>query len=163
MGEVGKMQTWLVFIWRLCNIFMSLFFALATYVQINDPDAGLWMLGYGVPAVLCALIGWKPHVTESLVWRRVADLHVLISSAVIARLCWILYTEQITHTFQECSGLTLTVIWLLLSRNTGRALVGIPTVLTAAAITVFPFVAWIYYYVNKELRSNWPAHCTTVI
>lgn len=52
---------------------------------------------------------------------------------------------------------------ILTSLFSARALVGIPTVLTAAAITVFPFVAWIYYYVNKELRSNWPAHCTTVI
>ncbi|XP_061701881.1 transmembrane protein 220 isoform X2 [Syngnathoides biaculeatus] len=60
-------------VWRACNGMMSLFFGLATYVQINDPDGALWMFGYGVPAVLCALIGFKPHVTGvAIVFRDVA-------------------------------------------------------------------------------------------
>lgn len=44
-----------------------------------------------------------------------------------------------------------------------RAPVGILRVSTAAAITVFPFVAWLYYHINKDLRSDWPSHCTTAI
>ncbi|XP_071321166.1 transmembrane protein 220 isoform X1 [Trachinotus anak] len=69
MGEVRQAPgsgTRLVGMWKVCNVLMSLFFALAAYVQINDPDAGLWMVGYGVPAVLCAGIGWKPQVTEQV-------------------------------------------------------------------------------------------------
>ncbi|XP_053299435.1 transmembrane protein 220 [Pleuronectes platessa] len=171
MGEVCKAEytgTWRFLIWKICNVSMSVFFALATYVQINDPDAGLWMVGYGVPAALCALIGFKPHLTETLPWRRVADLHVMISSAVIATLGWNLYKGRITHIFhqeegREISGLSLTVVWLLLCRHSGRAPVGMLRVSTAVAITVFPFVAWTYYYVNKELRSNWPSHCKTAI
>ncbi|KAM7371450.1 hypothetical protein PAMP_008692 [Pampus punctatissimus] len=128
MGEVCEeknSKTCLTVIWQICNVFMSLFFALATYVQINDPDAGIWMVCYGVPAVLCALIGFKPHVTETLPWRRVADLHVMVSSAVTAVLGWRLYKEQITEIFQqeegrEFSGLMLTLVWLLLSRHSGR-------------------------------------------
>ncbi|XP_037649081.1 transmembrane protein 220 isoform X1 [Sebastes umbrosus] len=155
-------------IWRVCNFFMSLFFSLATYVQINDPDAGLWMVGYAVPAVLCAFIGFKPHVTETLSWRRVAHLHLMVSSALVAMLGWRLYKERITEIFQqeegrEFSGLMLTVVWLLLCRHSGRAPVGMLRVSTAVAITVFPFVAWLYYYINKELRSNWPSHCKTAI
>lgn len=147
---------------------MSFFFALAAYVQINDPDAGLWMAGYAVPALLCASIGLKPHVTETLPWRRVADLHVMISSAVGAMLGWTLYKERITEIFhqeegREFSGLLLTVVWLLLCRHSGRDPVGMLRVSTAVAITVFPFVAWLYYHVNKELRSNWPSHCKTAI
>ncbi|XP_038573085.1 transmembrane protein 220-like [Micropterus salmoides] len=123
------------------HVSMSLFFALATYVQINDPDAGLWMVGYSVPTVLCAVIGWKPHVTETLTWRRVADLHVMISSAVVAMLAWSLNKERITEILQqeegrEFSGLTLTVVWLLLCRHSGRAPVGTLRVSTAVAITV---------------------------
>ncbi|XP_040917695.1 transmembrane protein 220 [Toxotes jaculatrix] len=171
MGEVCEAQksgTWLFVIWQVCNVCMSLFFALATYVQINDPDAGLWMVGYGVPAALCAFIGFKPHVTETLPWRRVADLHVMISSAVTAMLGWTLYKQRVTQIFQqeegrEFSGLMLTVVWLLLCRHSGRAPVGMLRVFTAAAITVFPIVAWLYYYINKELRSNWPSHCKTAI
>ncbi|XP_047427915.1 transmembrane protein 220 [Mugil cephalus] len=169
MGEVCKeKKTWLCVIWQICNVFMSLFFALASYVQINDPDAGLWMVGYGIPAVLCVFVGLKPHVTETLPWRRVADLHVMISSAFVTMLGWVLYKEQITQVFQqeegrEFSGLLLTIVWLLLCRHSGRAPVGMCRVSTAVAITVFPFVAWLYYYINKELRLNWPSHCKTAI
>ncbi|XP_029015175.1 transmembrane protein 220 [Betta splendens] len=171
MGEVSKekiIKTRLSVIWQFCNVLMSLFFALATYVQINDPDAGLWMVGYGVPAILVAFIGLKPSVTETLPWRRVADLHVMISSAVIGMLGWALYKERITQIFQreegrEFSGLLLTAVWLLLCRHSGRGSVGMSRVLTAVAITVFPFVAWFYYYINKELRLNWPDHCKTAI
>ncbi|XP_073350591.1 transmembrane protein 220 [Pagrus major] len=171
MGGVSKekkSESWLSAIWRVCNVFMSLFFALATYVQINDPDAGLWMVGYGVPAVLCVFIGLNPHVTETLPWRRVADLHVMISSAVVSMLGWKLYKERVADIFQreegrEFSGLMLTLVWLLMCRHSGRAPVGKLRVSTAVAITVFPFVAWLYYYINKELRSSWPSHCKTAI
>ncbi|XP_056362017.1 transmembrane protein 220 isoform X1 [Oenanthe melanoleuca] len=30
-------------LWRLCNLLMAAFFGLAAAVQVNDPDAGLWM------------------------------------------------------------------------------------------------------------------------
>ncbi|XP_013856256.1 transmembrane protein 220 [Austrofundulus limnaeus] len=161
-------KPWRLVVWQICNVVMSLFFSLASYVQINDPDAGLWMVGYAVPAVLCSLIGFKPQVTETLTWRRVADLHVMISSAVISMLGWRLYTEKITQIFQqeegrEFSGLLLTAIWLLLCRHSGRAPVGMLRVSTAAAITVFPIVAWLYYYINTELRTNWPSHCKTAL
>ncbi|XP_061567972.1 transmembrane protein 220 [Cololabis saira] len=169
MGEVCSEQSpRIVVTWRVCNVFMSLFFALASYVQVNDPDAGLWMVGYGVPAGLSASIGWKPQLTESLPWRRVADLHVMISSALVSMLGWKLYAAQVTLIFQqeegrEFSGLLLTIIWLLLCRHSGRAPVGMLRLSTAVAITVFPFVAWIYYYVNKELRTDWPSHCKNAI
>ncbi|XP_027897176.1 transmembrane protein 220 [Xiphophorus couchianus] len=168
MGEVCEKISWLSVVWRLSNFLMSVFFTLASYVQINDPDAGLWMVGYAVPAVLCGFIGFRPHVTETLPWRRVADLHLMISSAAIFMLGWKLYAERATQIFQqeegrEFSGLTLTAAWLLLCRRSGRAPVGKLRVSTAVAITVFPIVAWLYYHINKELRSDWPAHCKTAI
>ncbi|MEQ2297363.1 hypothetical protein AMECASPLE_034123 [Ameca splendens] len=64
---------------------------------------------------------------------------------------------------REFSGLLLTAVWLILCRHSGRAPVGMLRVSTAVAITVFPIVAWLYYHVNKELRSNWPSHCKTAI
>ncbi|XP_041941093.1 transmembrane protein 220 isoform X2 [Alosa sapidissima] len=125
-------------VWRICNLFMSLFFGLATYVQINDPDAGLWMVGYAIPACLTPIVSWHPHITG------------------------------ITDIFQqeegrEFSGLMLTVTWLLLCRHSGRDGIGIIRLSTAVGITVFPFVAWLYYYINTELRSNWPSHCKTAL
>ncbi|XP_065419378.1 transmembrane protein 220 isoform X5 [Chrysemys picta bellii] len=34
-------------LWRLCNLLMAAFFGLAAAVQINDPDAGLWIVYNG--------------------------------------------------------------------------------------------------------------------
>ncbi|XP_068435507.1 transmembrane protein 220 [Clinocottus analis] len=166
MGEVS--EPWLSATWRVSNSFMCFFFALASYVQINDPDAAVWMVGYGVPAVLCACIGLNPHVTETLPWRGIADLHLLVSSAVVASLGWRLYRERPADVLQqeegrECCGLMLTAVWLLLARRSGRAPVGRLRVSTAVSITVFPFAAWLYYHVNKELRASWPSHCQTAI
>uniref|UniRef100_A0A3Q3VRJ9 Transmembrane protein 220 n=1 Tax=Mola mola TaxID=94237 RepID=A0A3Q3VRJ9_MOLML len=163
-----KKSSWLRVIWQACNLSMSFFFALATYVQINDPDAALWMVGYGVPAVLCVFIGLRPHVTETLPWRHLADLHVMLSSAVVAMLGWRLDKERLAGIFQqeegrEFSGLMLTVVWLLLCRHSGGAPLGTLRVSTAVAITAFPFAAWLYYHVHKELRASWPLHCKTAI
>lgn len=44
------------------------------------------------------------YIAETLPWRRVADLHVMISSAVIGMLGWTLYREQITQIFQQEEG-----------------------------------------------------------
>ncbi|XP_044838989.1 transmembrane protein 220 isoform X2 [Mauremys mutica] len=42
--------------WRLCNLLMAAFFGLAAAVQINDPDAGLWIITCS--AALCKRSGW---------------------------------------------------------------------------------------------------------
>ncbi|XP_031984515.1 transmembrane protein 220 isoform X3 [Corvus moneduloides] len=52
-------------LWRLCNVFMAAFFGLAAAVQVNDPDAGLWMLKSGqTPGKRCLYCsdGWNPTV-----------------------------------------------------------------------------------------------------
>ncbi|CDQ74385.1 unnamed protein product [Oncorhynchus mykiss] len=144
---------------------MSLFFALASY--INDPDAVLWMVAYAIPANLCLLIAIKPHVTETLLWRRIAKLHVLISTAVVSMMGWTLYKKHITNIFQqeegrEFSGLMLILVWLLLCQHSGCS-IGALRLSVAVAITIFPFVAWLYYYINKELRTSWPPHCKTAL
>ncbi|CAB1342080.1 unnamed protein product [Coregonus sp. 'balchen'] len=136
-------------IWRVCNI--------------NDPDAVLWMVAYAIPANLCLLVGIKPHVTETVLWRRIAQLHVLISTAVVSMMGWTLYKEGITNIFQqeegrEFSGLMLILVWLLLCQHSGSS-IGAFRLSAAVAITIFPFVAWLYYYINKELRTSWPSHC----
>ncbi|XP_077414503.1 transmembrane protein 220 [Vanacampus margaritifer] len=160
--------TWMLVVWRACNGMMSLFFGLATYVQINDPDATLWMFGYGVPALLCAFIGLKPHVTEMLPWRRVADLHIMLCTGMLLIIGWKLYGQNTTGVFQEeeareFGGVVLTVLWLLLCRHSGRSAVGKLRVSAAILVTLFPFVCWFYFHVHEELRANWPSHCKTAL
>uniref|UniRef100_A0A3B1K8S5 Transmembrane protein 220 n=1 Tax=Astyanax mexicanus TaxID=7994 RepID=A0A3B1K8S5_ASTMX len=147
-------------VWRVCNLLMATFFALATYVQAS--------VGYAVPAGLCFLISCHPQVTEMRPWRRIADLHVMMATGFGAMLGWTLYNEGLTHIFhqeegREFCGLMLTVLWLLLCRHSGQSGVGVLRVCTAAGITMFPIVAWAYYYIHSELRADWPSHCTTAL
>uniref|UniRef100_A0A3B3TNC9 Uncharacterized protein n=1 Tax=Poecilia latipinna TaxID=48699 RepID=A0A3B3TNC9_9TELE len=102
---------------------------------------------YAVPAVLCVFIGFRPHVTgrqESL-----TDCTETTSSFLFC-------------TFEEKS-----LVFFLMDLDSAvfflRAPVGKLRVSTAVAITVFPIVAWLYYHINKELRSDWPSHCKTAI
>ncbi|KAI4880186.1 hypothetical protein NFI96_014915, partial [Prochilodus magdalenae] len=117
---------------------------------------------------VCCLNYSEFGFTETRPWKRIADLHVMMASGFGAMLGWTLYKEGVTHIFhqeegREFCGLMLTVLWLLLCRHSGRSGVGILRLGTAVGITVFPFVAWIYYYINKELRADWPTHCTTAL
>lgn len=41
---------------------------------------------------------------ETLPWRRVADLYMMISSAVVSMLGWRLYKERVTDIFQQEEG-----------------------------------------------------------
>ncbi|XP_027980956.1 transmembrane protein 220 isoform X1 [Eumetopias jubatus] len=54
---------WAPVLWRACNWLMAAFFALAALVQVNDPDAELWMVVYMIPALLSLLVGLNPLVT----------------------------------------------------------------------------------------------------
>lgn len=45
-----------------------------------------------------------PLIAESLPWRRVADLYVMIASAFISMLGWKLYAEGVTAIFQQEEG-----------------------------------------------------------
>uniref|UniRef100_F6SNJ0 Transmembrane protein 220 n=1 Tax=Equus caballus TaxID=9796 RepID=F6SNJ0_HORSE len=54
---------WAPGLWRACNWLMAAFFALAAVVQVNDPDAEVWVMVYMIPAVLTLLVGLNPLVT----------------------------------------------------------------------------------------------------
>ncbi|XP_018428805.1 PREDICTED: transmembrane protein 220 [Nanorana parkeri] len=155
-------------LWRVCNLLMSLFFALAAYVQINDPDAGMWIVIYLVPATLILLLSIKPDITGHVIWKTLSDLHsaVCLVGASCLFISLLVYGKKnILHEEEgrELSGLTIIVLWLLLCRNSGRGSMGGLRLLIAVSIAVFPFVTWLYIYINKEMRTSWPQHCKTVI
>ncbi|XP_018589868.1 transmembrane protein 220 isoform X1 [Scleropages formosus] len=155
-------------VWRTCNVLMALFFSLATYVQKNDPDAALWMVGYGIPAASCLLISIKGNATDIVLWRRLVDLHILVSTSIATLLGWTLLRRQSENILQqeegrEFCGLVLIVIWLLLCRMSRRKVGGVIHLFTAVTITLFPLVMWLYYYVNDDLRASWPSHCKTAL
>ncbi|XP_058287197.1 transmembrane protein 220 isoform X6 [Hylobates moloch] len=136
-------------LWRICNGLMAAFFALAAFVQVNDPDAELWVVVYTIPAVLTLLVGLNPQVTGNVIWKSISAIHILFCMVWAVGLA----SYLLHHTQQN-----------ILHEEEGRNPVGGRIQLAIAiVITLFPFISWVYIYINKEMRSSWPTHCKTVI
>ncbi|XP_063098088.1 transmembrane protein 220 isoform X2 [Cavia porcellus] len=156
-------------LWRACSALMATFFALAACVQVNDPDAALWVVVYMIPAVLTLLVGLNPLVTGSCIWKTVSAAHVLFCLLWAAGLaCSLLLRAQhnILHEEEgrELSGLVIIIAWMSLCHSSSKnPVVGRVQLLLAIVISLFPFILWVYVYINKEMRSSWPTHCKTVI
>uniref|UniRef100_A0A2K5QA33 Transmembrane protein 220 n=1 Tax=Cebus imitator TaxID=2715852 RepID=A0A2K5QA33_CEBIM len=64
----------------------------------------------------------------------------------------------------ELSGLVIITAWMILCCSSSKNPAGGRIQLAIAiAITLFPFISWVYIYVNEEMRSSWPTHCKTVL
>ncbi|XP_021033021.1 transmembrane protein 220 isoform X1 [Mus caroli] len=161
--------TWAPFLWRACNALMAAFFALAAVVQVNDPDAELWVVVYMIPAVLTLLVGFNPLITGNFIWKSVSAIHMLFCALWAGGLAYrfLLHAKQNLlneEEGRELSGLVIVTAWMALchssSKNPGG---GRMHLAIAVVITLFPLLSWVYVYMNKEMRSSWPTHCKTVI
>ncbi|XP_024608351.1 transmembrane protein 220 [Neophocaena asiaeorientalis asiaeorientalis] len=137
--------------------------------QVNDPDAEVWMVVYTVPAGLTLLVGLNPLVTGNFIWKSVSAIHIFFCIVWAVGLAYnlLLHTKQnILHEEEgrELFGLVIITAWLSLCHSSSKNPVG-GRIQLAIAITValFPFISWVYVYINKEMRSSWPTHCKTVI
>ncbi|XP_072881970.1 transmembrane protein 220 isoform X2 [Hemitrygon akajei] len=111
--------------WRVCNICMAFFFALAAYVQINDPDAGIWTVVYLIPAVLSFLVGLNPLVTDNFIWKHLSLMHMSMCFMVATLWGWYLHRHAKSTIFheeegREFLGLVIIIIWMLLCQNSGK-------------------------------------------
>uniref|UniRef100_UPI00398EF104 transmembrane protein 220 isoform X2 n=1 Tax=Pristiophorus japonicus TaxID=55135 RepID=UPI00398EF104 len=109
--------------WKACNLCMAFFFALAAYVQINDPDAGIWIVAYLIPAALTFLVGLNPPITENFIWKSLSAMHMYVCSTVAILWGWYLRgaKNNIFHEEEgrEFLGLVIIAIWMLLCRHSG--------------------------------------------
>ncbi|XP_008853930.1 transmembrane protein 220 isoform X3 [Nannospalax galili] len=160
---------WARGLWRACNALMAAFFGLAAVVQVNDPDAELWVVVYMIPAVLTLLVGFNPLITGNFVWKSLSAMHMLFCMVWAVRLAhyFLLHAQQnILHEEEgrELSGLVIITAWMALCHSSAKNPVGGRIQLAlAVAIALFPLISWVYIYVHKEMRSSWPTHCKTVI
>ncbi|KAM6175853.1 transmembrane protein 220 [Erethizon dorsatum] len=165
----GRRARWALGLWRACNALMAAFFALAAFVQVNDPDAELWVVVYIIPAMLTLLVGFNPLVTGSFIWKSVSAVHILFCLVWAASLAYSLLLHaqhNILHEEEgrELSGLVIITAWMSLCHSSSKTPVGGRIqLLLAIVIALFPFISWVYIYINKEMRSSWPTHCKTVI
>nr|XP_054391426.1 transmembrane protein 220 isoform X3 [Pongo abelii] len=112
-------------LWRACNGLMAAFFALAAFVQVNDPDAELWVVVYTIPAVLTLLVGLNPQVTGNVVWKSISAIHILFCMVWAVGLASYLlrHTQQnILHEEEgrELSGLVIITAWIILCRSSSK-------------------------------------------
>ncbi|KAM5310555.1 transmembrane protein 220 isoform 2-T2 [Glossophaga mutica] len=154
--EAGR---WSRVLWRACNGLMAAFFALAAVVQVV----------YMIPAGLSLLVGLDPLVTGNFIWKSVSAIHIFFCTvwAVCLAHYLVLHTQwNVLHEEEgrELTGLVIITAWMSLCHSSSKIPVGGRIQLAVAVIiALFPFFAWVYIYVNKEMRSSWPTHCKTVI
>ncbi|XP_075417182.1 transmembrane protein 220 isoform X2 [Tenrec ecaudatus] len=150
---------WAPALWRLCNLLMAAFFALAAYVQAV----------YIIPAALTLLVALNPLVTGNFVWKSVSAVHlsVCIVWALSLGYYLLLHSQQsILHEEEgrELSGLVIIAAWISLCQSSSKNPFGGRIQLTIAiTISLFPLIIWGYIYINEDMRSSWPTHCKTVI
>ncbi|XP_068932896.1 transmembrane protein 220 isoform X4 [Petaurus breviceps papuanus] len=91
-------------LWRSCNLVMTAFFALAAYVQINDPDAVLWMVIYMIPAILTLLVGLNPQITGNFIWKNFTKLHLFLCALGTVYLGFYLFLHTEGNILHEEEG-----------------------------------------------------------
>ncbi|XP_066472074.1 transmembrane protein 220 isoform X1 [Tiliqua scincoides] len=155
-------------LWRLSNLLMAVFFGLAGAVQVNDPDPGLWIVAYSVPAALSLVVGLNPPIADNIVWKSLSDLHsaaCVVGSAILGYSLFANAQKNILHEEEgrELFGLVIVTVWMGLCRSSAKNSLGGIRLAIAVALSLFPFIMWLYIYVHAEMRASWPSHCKTVI
>nr|XP_055223910.1 transmembrane protein 220 isoform X3 [Gorilla gorilla gorilla] len=112
-------------LWRACNGLMAAFFALAALVQVNDPDAEVWVVVYTIPAVLTLLVGLNPQVTGNVIWKSISALHILFCTVwAVGLASYLLHRTQqnILHEEEgrELCGLVIITAWIILCHSSSK-------------------------------------------
>ncbi|KFQ23100.1 Transmembrane protein 220, partial [Mesitornis unicolor] len=123
---------------------------------------------YLVPTSLTLLVSINPSITDNGVWRSVCGLHSAgCIVGTIALTCSLFAYAQgnILHEEEgrELFGLVIITVWMSLCRSSAKSPLSGIRLIAAVVVALFPFVLWLYIYVNKEMRASWPTHCKTVI
>lgn len=158
--------------WRLSNGFMALFFALAAYVQMNDPDPVIWMMIYGVPCVLCTALVMKSSLQDQFIWKLTAVTHLSACTfAVLYSLSVLLRTEITSKNplnyeeGREIGGLLIVVSWIVLclvTRHKSSNETAVYLWTATIAIALIPFVLFGIYITTWDL-SSLQDHCKDII
>jgi hypothetical protein len=52
---------------KILNLLLAIVFVVFAFLQINDPDPAIWILIYGVMAVLCVLAAFGHYYTRVII------------------------------------------------------------------------------------------------
>uniref|UniRef100_A0A8V1AJ33 Transmembrane protein 220 n=1 Tax=Gallus gallus TaxID=9031 RepID=A0A8V1AJ33_CHICK len=117
-----------------------------------------------VPWCLLSTTGQR----ENFFWRSLCDLHsagCIIGTISLAYSLFAYTQGNILHEEEgrELFGLVIITTWMSLCRSSAKNPLGGIHLTAAILVALFPFVSWLYIYMNKEMRESWPEHCKTVI
>jgi len=168
-GDVSR--TALCF-WRFLNLFMSIFFMVATGLQYNDPDPMVWMFLYGFSSIICITIVINPYVQERRLWRMLVTVHLLYTVgllvyAILAYGHLVVKNLNILHDEEgrELCGLSLVAIWLSISMATSFGTVhpmGMFSWCVIGLCAMVPLLGTLLLYVTID-PSILPHHCKGII
>jgi len=181
LSRCFKMEGGQLFVWKLINILMFLFFLLATIVQFNDDDAVVWIPVYVIPAALSLAIAIKPNITSDAMWLTVSHVHTACCICIFAYIVVLLiqHIHKESHLVEK-KQLTKEMEWNLLYYEEGRELVGLvlvlgwlkisKTVMTPGnplqksrmllgllAVPMIPVILWTLCFVDSF--NHWFTHC----
>lgn len=158
--------------WRIANVFMAVFFSLAAYVQINDPDPVIWVLMYAVPSLLCFTLAIDSSLQDRLLWKITAVTHVGICILGMFYSITILIRAEMSsknplnyEEGREIAGLLIIVAWLGLCLLTGLKRSSETTAYfwsATVAVSLIPFIVWGYYLTTWDVASL-QSHCKDII
>mmetsp|Transcript_26378 Transcript_26378/g.38975 ORF Transcript_26378/g.38975 Transcript_26378/m.38975 type:complete len:212 (+) Transcript_26378:28-663(+) len=110
-------DTMLSFIWAVAHTIMSIVFFYSGFVQLNDPDWLLWLLGYKLTGLVCiGLVGQSLKMIETVKSKQAAQIMALLAGlslifhSIIHRenVDFSIYTEE----GREAMGLALICLWM---------------------------------------------------
>ncbi|XP_061274204.1 transmembrane protein 220-like [Bos javanicus] len=113
-------------LWRACAWIVGAFFTLAVFVQVNYPDAELWVVVYTIPATLTLRVGLNPLVTGNFIWKSVSAIHIFLCVLWAISLAYNLLLHKKQNLLHEEEGRKLfgpviITAWLGLCHSSSKA------------------------------------------
>ncbi|XP_071796708.1 transmembrane protein 220-like [Asterias amurensis] len=156
MTKDGKVTTPHRWLWSGINAVMAVFFALAAFVQLNDPDPYLWIPVYMIPSFLCSSIVWSSDAVDSMCWHVTATVHMCLCAVGIAVLTFQTRQQMKNEMInplaleegRELFGLLIALMWILICKFSSRVKLVTSTKQQSALIWSFvllgcaPLILW---------------------
>ncbi|XP_062509870.1 transmembrane protein 220-like [Corticium candelabrum] len=155
-------------LWRVINSVAALYFAIAAYVQMNDPDPILWIPLYAVPSLLCFSVVVTPTCTASFMWSSLSLGHVIVCSTGALYIGSIGFLKGTLNPLKaeegrEFTGLLIVVLWLSLCTAKSKANLPAFTVSAVnffvAVLAILPVCTWLYWHFREQYNWELPEHC----
>ncbi|KAL4239438.1 hypothetical protein ACF0H5_000253 [Mactra antiquata] len=165
----------IMYVWRAINCVMTVFFLLAAYVNMNDPDWYIWGPIYLVPGLLSLAVTVQPTTVDSVMWSSSTVIHFTLCCAYTFYQI-VLLMEAIGNKMEnplqheagrEMGGLLIIITWLGISRftNIGRPNAAVTSkgmmsalLLMSVTLTLLPLFLWSLCFI-----SDWHTrigHCS---